>query len=142
MVDVGDKPVTRRRAVAEAIVRVSAKTRRAIARGGLPKGDFEPVARLAAIQGAKEAAHRVPLAHPIPLTHVSAHVAPTRGGYRVEVAVSAEAKTGVEIEALSGALSGALALYDMIKGLERGAEIASARLLFKEGGRSGRYGRR
>lgn len=142
MVDVGEKGITRRRAIAEAVVSLSPATRRVIASGRLPKGDLFPVVRLAAIQGAKEAARLVPLAHPIRLSHVAARVEAVRGGYRVTVEVAAEEKTGVEIEAIAGASLGAIALYDMVKALERGAVIGPIRLLLKEGGKSGRFRRR
>lgn len=142
MVDVGGKPVTRRRAVAEAHVALAPATRRLIQEHGLPKGDLAPVVRLAAIQGAKEAHRLVPLAHPIRLSKIDARLEATRKGARIEVEVEAEERTGVEIEALAGVCAGALALYDMVKGVERGATIGPVRLLLKEGGRSGRFSRR
>lgn len=139
VVDVGSKPVTRRRAIAEAFLALAPATRRLLAAKRLPKGDALPVVRLAAIQGAKEAARLVPLAHPIRLTKIEARVLPAPRGRRIVVEVEAEERTGVEIEALAGACAGALALYDMVKGIERGAVIGPVRLLLKEGGRSGRF---
>jgi cyclic pyranopterin phosphate synthase len=109
--------------------------------GDLPKGDALATVRLAAIQGAKRTPELVPLAHPLPIDSVTAAVEPTEGGARITVTASATAKTGVEMEAITGAAIGAVALYDMIKGIDRGAEITSIRLLEKRGGKSGDWSR-
>jgi cyclic pyranopterin monophosphate synthase len=135
MVDVGAKQVTDRRAVARAVVRMSAETLEAVRRGDAPKGDVIGTARIAGIQAAKRTAELVPLCHPLPLSFVdvSAEV-----GER-EVVLTAEARTsaqtGVEMEAMTAAAVAALTVYDMVKGLERGVEIAEVALLEKSGGR-------
>jgi cyclic pyranopterin phosphate synthase len=141
MVDVGAKEPTDRFAVAEATVRMSEATRDRLFSGDLPKGDALATVRLAAIQGAKRTPDLVPLAHPLPIDSVTAAVESTDEGARITVTASVTAKTGVEMEAITGAAIGAVALYDMIKGIERGAEIASIRLLEKRGGKSGDWSR-
>ncbi|HHC07153.1 MAG TPA: cyclic pyranopterin monophosphate synthase MoaC [Actinobacteria bacterium] len=137
MVDVGDKAVTRRSARAEAVVAMQPTTVELLADAALPKGDALAVARLAAIQGAKRTPELVPLCHPLPIDVVEVDVEFVEEGVRLVVEVGVEARTGVEMEALVGASVGALALYDMIKGVDRGAEIRRVRLLEKRGGRSG-----
>jgi cyclic pyranopterin phosphate synthase len=141
MVDVGAKEPTDRFAVAEATVRMSEATRDRLFSGDLPKGDALATVRLAAIQGAKRTPDLVPLAHPLPIDSVTAAVESTDEGARITVTASVTAKTGVEMEAITGAAIGAVALYDMIKGIDRGAEIASVRLLEKRGGKSGDWSR-
>jgi cyclic pyranopterin monophosphate synthase len=135
MVDVGDKPVTERRARARATVRMSADTAGAIARGDAPKGDVIGTARIAGIQAAKRTAELIPLCHPLPLSFVD--VEAELG--ETEVVLTAEARTtgqtGVEMEAMTAAAAAALTVYDMVKGLERGVEIAEVVLLEKSGGR-------
>lgn len=139
MVDVSDKPATRRVAVAEARVRLGASTRRLLERGDLAKGDAGPVVRLAAVLGAKRTPELVPLCHPLALDHVAVDVAWKSPGAVIRVTTATMGRTGVEMEAMAGAAAGALALYDMVKGVERGAVIEAIRLLRKEGGRSGTY---
>jgi cyclic pyranopterin monophosphate synthase len=141
MIDVGDKPVTRRRAVAEARVVMPAEVRERISEGTLPKGDVLAVARVAGIMAAKRTPDIVPLCHPLPLTRVD--VSPELSGDGVVITASAEttAQTGVEMEALTAALAAALTVYDMTKGLDPTIEITSARLLEKEGGKSGHWRR-
>ncbi len=135
MVDVGDKPVTERRARARATVRMSADTAAAIGRGDAPKGDVIGTARIAGIQAAKRTAELIPLCHPLPLSFVD--VEAELG--ETEVVLTAEARTtgqtGVEMEAMTAATAAALTVYDMVKGLERGVEIAEVVLLEKSGGR-------
>jgi cyclic pyranopterin phosphate synthase len=135
MVDVGAKPVTERRAVARAVVRMSKETAAAVARGDAPKGDVVGTARIAGIQAAKRTAELIPLCHPLPLSFVD--VAAEVG--KTEVVLTAEARTsgqtGVEMEAMTAAAVAALTVYDMVKGLERGVEIAEVVLLEKSGGR-------
>jgi cyclic pyranopterin monophosphate synthase len=135
MVDVGDKPVTDRRAVARAVVRMSAETAAAVARGDAPKGDVISTARIAGIQAAKRTAELIPLCHPLPLSFVDV----TAVVGETEVVLTAEARTsgqtGVEMEAMTAAAVAALTVYDMVKGIERGVEIASVVLLAKSGGR-------
>jgi cyclic pyranopterin monophosphate synthase len=135
MVDVGGKPVSERRARARATVRMSAGTAAAVARGDAPKGDVIGTARIAGIQAAKRTAELIPLCHPLPLSFVDveAEVGET------EVVLTSEARTtgqtGVEMEAMTAAATAALTIYDMVKGLERGVEIAEVVLLEKSGGR-------
>jgi cyclic pyranopterin phosphate synthase len=143
MVDVGAKPATERRAVARAVVRVSPATARAVAAGDAPKGDVAAVARIAGIQAAKRTSELIPLCHPLPLSFAGVEVA--IDAERGEIAITAEARTtgqtGVEMEALTAASVAALTVYDMVKGIERGAEIAEVVLLEKSGGRSGEWRR-
>ncbi len=141
MVNVGSKEPTERHAVAEATVVMSEETRDRLLSGDLPKGDAMATVRLAAIQGAKRTPDLVPLAHPLAIDAISAEIEATDAGARITVSVSVTAKTGVEMEAITGAAIGAIALYDMIKGVDRGAEIASVRLLEKWGGKSGSWRR-
>jgi cyclic pyranopterin phosphate synthase len=143
MVDVGDKPATERRAVAKAIVRTSKATAEAVQAGDAPKGDVLGVARIAGIQAAKRTAELIPLCHPLALSFVG-----VEGTIDVEtgsITLTAEARTtgptGVEMEALTAAAVAALTVYDMIKGIERGAEIAEVMLVEKSGGRSGEWRR-
>jgi cyclic pyranopterin phosphate synthase len=135
MVDVGAKDVTDRRARARATVRMSADTAAAVARGDAPKGDVVGTARLAGIQAAKRTAELVPLCHPLALSFVDVDVELRE----TEVVLTAEARTsaqtGVEMEAMTAAAVAALTVYDMVKGLERGVEIAEVVLLEKSGGR-------
>lgn len=137
MVDVGEKAVTARRAVAEATVRMDESTRDRLFTGDLPKGDAVATVRIAAIQGAKETSSLVPLCHPIFVESLTVEVEPVAVGATITVTATVTAKTGVEMEAMTGAAIGAVALYDMIKGIDRGAVIDSIRLLEKSGGRSG-----
>jgi cyclic pyranopterin phosphate synthase len=143
MVDVGGKPATARRAVARALVRMSPETAVAVAEGDAPKGDVLGTARIAGIQAAKRTGELIPLCHPLGLDFVGveAHVDVAAG----VVALTAEARvtgpTGVEMEALTAATVAALTVYDMVKGLERGVEIAEVVLLEKSGGRSGDWRR-
>ena len=141
MVDVGAKATTDREAVAEAVVVLSAATLRALMDGSLPKGDAAAVARVAAIQAAKRTADLIPLCHPLPLSAVEVEIEEIEVGVRLTVTVRTTDRTGVEMEALTGASVGALTIYDMVKGLERGAEIGPVRLLRKSGGASGKWER-
>ena len=143
MVDVGAKPASDRRALARAIVRVSPATAAAVSAGNAPKGDVLGVARIAGIQAAKRTAELIPLCHPLPLSFVG--VEATVDEPTGHIALTAEARTtgptGVEMEALTAVSVAALALYDMVKGLERGARIESVELLEKSGGKSGDWRR-
>ena len=141
MIDVGGKPVTDRSATAEAVVVMAAETRAALFSGGLPKGDAIGVARLAAIGGAKKTSELVPLCHPLLVDGIDVDIEEVDTGVRLEVTVRTSGRTGVEMEAMTGAAVGAVALYDMIKGVDRAAEIAAVRLLAKSGGRSGEWRR-
>ena len=135
MVDVGGKDVTDRRAVARAVVRMSPATLDAVRRGEAPKGDVIGTARIAGIQAAKRTAELVPLCHPLPLSFVD--VTADVDGEAVVLAAEARTsgKTGVEMEAMTAAAVAALTVYDMVKGLERGVEIADVVLLEKSGGK-------
>jgi len=141
MVDVGAKATTDREAVAEAVVVLSKATLGALMDGSLPKGDATAVARVAAIQAAKRTADLIPLCHPLPLSAVEVDIEEIEVGVRLTVTVRTTDRTGVEMEALTGASVGALTIYDMVKGLERGAEIGPVRLLRKSGGASGKWER-
>jgi cyclic pyranopterin phosphate synthase len=143
MVDVGDKAATERRAVARATVRVSAKTCEAVRAGNAAKGDVLGVARIAGIQAAKRTAELIPLCHPLPVSFVGVDgsIDPDRGEIVLTAEARTTAQTGVEMEALTAAAVAALTVYDMIKGIERGAEIAEVVLLEKSGGRSGEWRR-
>ena len=141
MVDVGDKPLTRRVAIAEGSIRMRGETLAAIRRGEIEKGEALAVARLAAIQGAKAAPTLVPLCHPVPLDAVDVDIETMEAlpGCRLRVRASAEWRTGVEMEALAGVAAGLLALYDMCKAIDRGMTLGPIRLLEKRGGRSGAW---
>jgi cyclic pyranopterin phosphate synthase len=143
MVDVGDKPATERRAVARALVRVSPETARRVQQGDAPKGDVIGVARIAGIQAAKRTSELIPLCHPLALSFVGVEgsVDPETGNIELTAEARTSGPTGVEMEALTAASVAALTVYDMVKGLERGAEIASVALLEKSGGRSGQWRR-
>jgi cyclic pyranopterin phosphate synthase len=143
MVDVGSKPVTERRALARAVLRVSPETAATIARGEAPKGDVLGVARIAGIQAAKRTAELIPLCHPLGLTfaNVEGSIDAQAGAISLESEVRTTGQTGVEMEAMCAAAVAALTVYDMVKGLERGAVIEEVELLEKSGGRSGRWRR-
>jgi cyclic pyranopterin phosphate synthase len=142
MVDIGPKAVTRREAAASAFVKLGPATLRLVRANRIAKGDVLNTARLAGIQAAKRACELIPLAHPIPLENVAVDLEVLKTGLRVRCRVAAEAKTGAEMEALTGAAVAALTVYDMVKAVERGAEIARLRLDFKSGGKSGVFRRR
>ncbi|MBI4563369.1 MAG: cyclic pyranopterin monophosphate synthase MoaC [Planctomycetes bacterium] len=140
MVDVGDKPVTRRTAVAACRIRMKPGTLSLLIQGTLPKGDALAVARVAGIQAAKKAAELIPLCHPVATTKVEIELTPAgRAALDVRARVDALDRTGVEMEALTAAAVAALALYDMCKAVDRGMEIDTLRLLRKAGGRSGEW---
>jgi cyclic pyranopterin phosphate synthase len=143
MVDVGKKPTTRRRAVARGRVRLGREAFEALASGRLSKGDALAVARIAGILGAKKTPELVPLAHPVPLDAVAVECELDSRLREVIVTatVSTAARTGVEMEALTGVALACLALYDMAKALDRAAEIREIVLVEKTGGRSGPYRR-
>ncbi len=135
MVDVGGKETTDRRAVASAVVRMSAETARAIRDGDAPKGDVLGTARIAGIQAAKRTAELIPLCHPLPLSFVDVRIEVGDTEVTVEAEARTLAQTGVEMEALTAASVAALTVYDMVKGIERGVEIADVKLLEKTGGK-------
>jgi cyclic pyranopterin phosphate synthase len=135
MVDVGDKQVTDRRAVARAVVRMSPETAAAVARGDAPKGDVVSTARIAGIQAAKRTAELIPLCHPLPLSFVDVRIEVRDDRVEIQTEARTSGQTGVEMEALTAAAVAALTVYDMVKGIERGVEIAEVVLLEKSGGR-------
>ena len=141
MVDVGGKAVTRRTAVAEGKIRMAPETLRAIVAGDTPKGNVLLIAQLAGITGAKRTPELIPLCHSVPLTSVEVDVKPDDAlpGIRVTATVGVEARTGVEMEALTAVSCALLTVYDMCKARDRGMVIGGVRLLRKEGGRSGRW---
>ena len=143
MVDVGEKGATERRAVARATVSVSPATAQAVLAGDAPKGDVIGVARIAGIQAAKRTSELIPLCHQLALSFVG--VEASVDGVAGTIVLTAEARTtgptGVEMEALTAASVAALTVYDMVKGVERGAEIGPVMLLEKSGGRSGEWRR-
>ena len=141
MVDVGDKPVTDREAVARARSDMSAEARRLIRSGAVRKGDPLQAARLAGIMAAKRTSELIPLCHPLLLTHVSVDLSPTRTGYRIEARVRTSGQTGVEMEALTAATVAALTIYDMVKAADKGLVIGEVHLVSKRGGRGGMYRR-
>src|SRR5437764_7363760 len=143
MVDVSDKPVTARRATAEAFVALSPETLSLVIDGGGPKGDVLTVAELAGVMGAKRTSELIPLCHPLPLTDLVVQVTPDRaaGLLRIRAEAATTAQTGVEMEALTAASIAALTVYDMVKGVEKGVEIQSVRLVSKTGGKSGTWTR-
>jgi cyclic pyranopterin phosphate synthase len=129
MVDVGGKPVSRRRARARAVVRMAPETAARLAE--LPKGDALAAARLAGIMAAKRTAELIPLCHPLPLTHVAVDVEVGEGFVEIEASAETTAQTGVEMEALVAATVAALTVYDMAKGVDPAMEIGEVRLLEK-----------
>lgn len=141
MVDVGDKAVTRRQARARAMVRLGQPTLALLAGGDLPKGDALAVARIAGIMAAKRTPELIPLCHPLPLAAVTVELEILPDGVGIEATASTAAQTGVEMEAMTAVSVAALALYDMVKGVDKGAEIVSVRLLEKSGGKSGLWRR-
>jgi cyclic pyranopterin phosphate synthase len=143
MVDVGDKPETHRVAVASALVKMKATTLALAVAGSGKKGDVFSTARIAALAALKRTAELVPLCHPVRVVGTDVILEPDRRvpGVRVRVEVHAFDRTGVEMEAMVGAAAAALTIYDMVKGAERGVEIAALRLEEKRGGRSGAWRR-
>jgi cyclic pyranopterin monophosphate synthase len=141
MVDVSDKDVTDRIAVAEAWIRMRPETFEIIASGQAKKGDVIGVARLAGIMGAKKTAELIPLCHPLPITKVSVDLEPDAElpGLRITATVKTTGQTGVEMEALTAASTCALTVYDMAKAVDKGMEIGGLRVRLKDGGKSGRY---
>ena len=137
MVDVGAKPVTDRRAVAQALVRMAPATAALVEAGDAPKGDVVGVARIAGIQAAKRTAELVPLCHPLPLSFVDVAVSIDAAAGLVTLVAEARtsAQTGVEMEAMTAASVAALTVYDMVKGVERGVRVAEVRLVEKTGGK-------
>ncbi|HJQ23806.1 MAG TPA: cyclic pyranopterin monophosphate synthase MoaC [Blastocatellia bacterium] len=141
MVDVGDKPVTSRTAVASGFVRMAAATVQAIREHRTPKGEPLEVARLAGIMAAKRTSELIPLCHPLPLTHADVQLEVGDDGIKITATARTDGKTGVEMEALTAAAAAALTIYDMCKAIDKAMEITDIRLEAKTGGRSGDFHR-
>jgi cyclic pyranopterin phosphate synthase len=143
MVDVSDKPVTARRAVAEATVAMSQETLSLVIDGGGAKGDVLGVAELAGVMGGKRTSELIPLCHPLALTDLQVAITPDRaaGLLRIRAEAATTGQTGVEMEAMTAATVAALTVYDMVKGVERGVEVRGVRLVSKSGGKSGEWHR-
>lgn len=141
MVDVTDKAVTSRVAVAESYIRMARETYDIIAEGRAKKGDVLAVARLAGIMAAKRTPDLIPLCHPLPITKVAVELTldPALPGVRIAATVRTTGQTGVEMEALTAASVAALTVYDMAKAVDRAMEIGGIRVKLKDGGKSGRY---
>jgi cyclic pyranopterin monophosphate synthase len=139
MVDVSEKPVTAREAVARGRITMSREAVRQIRSARLAKGDPLQAARIAGVMAAKRTADLVPLCHPLPLTHVAITLEPLADGYVVEARVRTSARTGVEMEALCAVSMAALTIYDMAKAVDRRMVISDIRVIAKQGGRSGDY---
>jgi cyclic pyranopterin monophosphate synthase len=142
MVDVGDKPITTREAIARGSIAMSREARRQIRAGAVKKGDPLQTARLAGILAAKQTSSLIPLCHPLPLSSVAVDLTPTARGYDIAARVRTTAQTGVEMEALTAVAVAALTIYDMVKAVDKAMVIGEIRLEFKSGGRSGVYRRR
>ena len=141
MVDVGDKPVTDREAIARGEITMSRAALSAIRAGSVAKGDPLQAARLAGIMAAKQTSTIIPLCHPLPLTHISVDLTPAPRGYRIEARVRTSARTGVEMEALVAVAAAALTIYDMLKAIDKAMVIGDICLIEKRGGKSGTYKR-
>ena len=143
MVDVSAKQPTLRTAIAEANVRMTPELLAAIQSGGVAKGDVLGVARLAGIQAAKRTPELIPLSHPLAIHHVAVDFEQDQASGRISVRCTVRAleRTGVEMEAMTGAALAALTIYDMCKGSDKSIAIGDIRLLYKEGGKSGVYRR-
>jgi len=142
MVDVAAKDDTLRSATAKGFVSLTPAVLKAIAEGSAPKGDVLASARIAGIMAAKKTADLIPLCHPLALSSVSVDFEIQEGGVEITASASLKDKTGVEMEALTAVSVAALALYDMVKGLDRSAIITDIRLIEKSGGKSGTYKRK
>jgi cyclic pyranopterin phosphate synthase len=142
MVDIADKAVTHRTAVATGFVEMRPETLTLITSGAAAKGDVLATARIAGIMAAKRTSELIPLCHPLSLTHVSVELEPAESptpGVRVTVTAQTDGKTGIEMEALTAASVSALTIYDMCKAVDRGMVISDIKLLSKAGGKSGSW---
>lgn len=141
MVDVSEKDITSRTAIATGHIKMSRQTLDIITEGSAKKGDVLGVARLAGIMGAKRTADLIPLCHPLPVTKVAVELTPDTAlpGVRIEATVKTTGQTGVEMEALTAVSTAALTVYDMVKAVQKDMEIGGIALKFKDGGKSGRY---
>ncbi|WP_281954834.1 cyclic pyranopterin monophosphate synthase MoaC [Pseudophaeobacter arcticus] len=141
MVDVSDKEVTARVAVAEGHITMAPQTFEIISQGKAKKGDVLSVARLAGIMGAKKTPDLIPLCHPLAITKVTVDLSldPDLPGVRVQATVKTTGQTGVEMEALTAVSVACLTVYDMAKAVDKGMQIGGTRVVLKDGGKSGRY---
>jgi cyclic pyranopterin phosphate synthase len=139
MVDVSEKDVTSRKAVAKGRVRLSAEALALIVEGKVPKGDVFAAARLAGIMAAKKTADLIPLCHPLPLSAVNVDFTVEKEAIEITATATVSGRTGVEMEALTAVSVAALTLYDMVKAMDKRMVIGDIRLVAKEGGRSGRF---
>jgi cyclic pyranopterin phosphate synthase len=142
MVDVGDKAITNREAVARGTITMSPEAVRLIRAGALKKGDPLQTARLAGILAAKQTSSLIPLCHPLPLSSVDVELIARPRGYDIEARVRTTSQTGVEMEALTAVAVAALTIYDMVKAVDKTMVIGEIRVMMKSGGRSGTYTRR
>ncbi|WP_284226591.1 cyclic pyranopterin monophosphate synthase MoaC [Alicyclobacillus hesperidum] len=148
MVDVSEKAISKRTAVAESLVRMQKATRDAIVHQAMRKGDVLAIAELAGIMAAKKTSDLIPLCHPVPLHHVAVDMDfeernnPDYAWLRIEAQVDTAHQTGVEMEALTACAVAALTVYDMCKKIDRAIEIEHTRLVYKSGGESGTFERR
>src|SRR3954466_5471483 len=142
MVDVGEKPITARDAIARGSIAMSAGARRQIRAGAVKKGDPLQTARLAGILAAKQTSSLIPLCHPLALSSVNVELTPRARGYQIEARVRTTSQTGVEMEALTAVAVAALTIYDMVKAVDKTMVIGDIRVMMKTGGRSGTYRRR
>ena len=141
MVDVSDKPVTAREAIARGSITMSRDALTQIRHGAVRKGDPLQAARLAGIMAAKQTSALIPLCHPLPIASANVELTATSRGYDIEARVRTTAQTGVEMEALTAVAVAALTIYDMVKAVDKAMVIGEIRLMRKTGGRSGTYQR-
>ena len=141
MVDVSDKAITDRIAVAEGHITMTLETLALITEGRATKGDVLGISRLAGIMGAKKTAELIPLCHPLPITKVTLDLTPdpTLPGVRISATVKTTGQTGVEMEALTAVSTAALTVHDMVKAVQKDMEIGGIRVTLKDGGKSGRF---
>jgi cyclic pyranopterin phosphate synthase len=139
MVDVGGKSQTARLAIASGRIRMSTAALEAIRDGAVPKGDVLATARIAGIMAAKKTAELIPLCHPLPLTRVAVALEPDATGITAIATAATDAKTGVEMEALTAVTVALLTIYDMAKAIDKAMVIGDVRLLSKTGGKSGHW---
>ena len=139
MVDVGEKSVTSREAIARGSIRMSQEALSQIRTGAVKKGDPLQAARLAGIMAAKATSSLIPLCHPLPISSANVELIPTATGYDIEARVRTTAQTGVEMEALTAVSIAALTVYDMVKAVDKRMVISKIRLMKKTGGKSGTF---
>jgi len=141
MVDVSDKDITDRIAVAEGFITMTPATLALVSKGRAAKGDVLGIARLAGIMGAKKTAELIPLCHPLPITKVTVDLTPDPNmpGVRISATVKTTGQTGVEMEALTAVSTAALTVHDMVKAVQKDMEIGGIRVTLKDGGKSGRF---